>query len=174
MGSETALTVFVAITALAFLAQAVGVLLIYRKISEANERVNQLSGEVRERVRLVTDQVAEVTRAFQPIGEQLQTLSANLTAISQTARTRAEDLDYFLGQTTESLRGQVGHINDFLTRATLRMEDTANLVQRGLLTPIQEVTAMVKGLRVGLGFLFTRWPVSPARRRPTPDDEMFI
>ncbi|MBI1747070.1 MAG: hypothetical protein HYR55_10840 [Acidobacteria bacterium] len=174
MYSNNLLTIFVAITAVAFLGQAVGVLLIYRRISQATERMVKLTGEVREKVSTVTENIVELAKTFKPIGEHLQAISANAVSMSNTIRARTEDLDYFLGGTVEIFRGQVNHLNEFLAMTTLRLEDTANRVQRGIIAPINEITALIKGLRAGVAFLFSRWPGNNVRRPPAPDDEMFI
>lgn len=174
MASDTALTIFVGITAIAFLGQAIGVILIYRRISETTQRVHELSGEVQKKISSVAEDVADVTRTFKPLGEHLQTITANLVSISHTARVRTEDVDAFLGETTRTLRAQLGQINEVFTQTTLRFEDTANRVQRGIIAPVNEISAMVKGLRAGFGLLFSRWPGNTGRRPPLPDDDLFI
>ena len=161
-------------TAIAFLIQAVAVVLIYLRINETSQRVTQLSGELQKKISDVAENVADVAGTFKPLGEHLQTIGANLVSMSQTVRARTEDLDAFVGETTDTLRAQINQINEFFANTTLRLEDTANKVQRGIIAPVNEILAMVKGLKAGFGLFFSRWPANSTRRPPAPDDEMFI
>jgi len=50
---------------------------------------------------------------------------------------------------------------------------TADTVQRGVLGPIQELSAVVKGIRSGLEFLFARRRVTNVSEA-TQDEQLFI
>ncbi len=54
-----------------------------------------------------------------------------------------------------------------------RVESTADSVQKGVLGPIQEMSAVVKGVRSGLEFLFTRRRVTNVSEA-TQDEQLFI
>ena len=54
-----------------------------------------------------------------------------------------------------------------------KVETTADSVQKGVLGPIQEVSAVVKGVRSGLEFLFSRRRVTNVSEA-TQDEQLFI
>jgi hypothetical protein len=54
-----------------------------------------------------------------------------------------------------------------------KVETTADTVQKGVLGPIQEVSAVVKGVRSGLEFLFSRRRVTNVSEA-TQDEQLFI
>jgi hypothetical protein len=53
------------------------------------------------------------------------------------------------------------------------VETTADVVQRNVLAPIQEISAVVKGVRSGLEFLFSRRR-APSVSEATQDEQLFI
>jgi len=89
-------------------------------------------------------------------------------------------VDDFLEETTDTARTEVERIRDRVEAATNRAEEMLEIIHDGILAPINEITAITRGIRAGFDFLFRR------RRKPSrdvpqsevveqgDDEEMFI
>ena len=70
-------------------------------------------------------------------------------------------------------RSQIVRVDRMVTDLVEKVETTADAVQKGVLGPIQEVSAVVKGVRSGLEFLFSRRRVTNVSEA-TQDEQLFI
>ena len=70
-------------------------------------------------------------------------------------------------------RSQIVRVDRMVSELVEKVETTADAVQKGVLGPIQEVSAVVKGVRSGLEFLFTRRRVTNVSEA-TQDEQLFI
>ncbi|PYV34935.1 MAG: hypothetical protein DMG22_04375 [Acidobacteria bacterium] len=70
-------------------------------------------------------------------------------------------------------RLQIIRIDQLLTSLVDKVETTTDRVQQTVLIPVQEVSALVKALKVGFGFLFARRR-SPSGSETTQDEQLFI
>jgi phosphoenolpyruvate synthase/pyruvate phosphate dikinase len=73
----------------------------------------------------------------------------------------------------ERSRLQMIRVDRMVSDVVEKVETTADAVQRGVLGPIQEISAVVKGVRSGLEFLFTRRRVTNVSEA-TQDEQLFI
>jgi len=64
-------------------------------------------------------------------------------------------------------------VDEMVTGLVEKVETTAETVRRGVLAPLQEVSAVVKGVRSGLEFLFSRRRVTNVSEA-TQDEQLFI
>jgi hypothetical protein len=180
MDLQILLVIFVGLTALAFAAQAIGVLLIYRKIDEAVEKINPLVSEAKGligekgKIAALADQVTEVVERVKPIAEHAQTISSNITSASIILRNRAEDLDYFIGETINTARLQVARVNDLVNTTASKFDETVTMVQHGVVAPVSEIAAVVRGIRAGLLSFFSRRRNGSQLNRVAQDEELFI
>ena len=70
-------------------------------------------------------------------------------------------------------RSQIVRVDRMVSELVEKVETTADAVQKGVLGPIQEVSAVVKGVRSGLEFLFSRRRVTNVSEA-TQDEQLFI
>jgi len=64
-------------------------------------------------------------------------------------------------------------VDQMVSDLVTKVETTADVVQRNVLAPIQEISAVVKGVRSGLEFLFSRRR-APSVSEATQDEQLFI
>jgi hypothetical protein len=105
--------------------------------------------------------------------EPLRTITSNLADISKMLRERTADVDALVAELVDKSRAQVIRVDQMVSDLVKKVETTSDAVQRGVLAPMQEVSAVIAGMRAGLEFLFTR-------RRKTSvsetaqDEQLFI
>ena len=75
-------------------------------------------------------------------------------------------------ETTDAARLQVAKIQDLVETSSTKIAETFDMVQKGIVAPVNEIAALIRGLKVGFGFFFR------GRRSPSDqshhDEEMFI
>lgn len=171
MRLETILLIFTILVAIALLIQAIAVFLIYRKVAALTETVDRL---IKQRIASILAAANELVVSFKPIVENIKVINNNLTSISAIARERVSEVGQFVGETTDTARLQVAKIDDLISNTTSRFDEVAGLLQRGIMTPIIEISALVKGVRAGFDFLISRGSNGRQPRRAAQDEELFI
>ena len=73
----------------------------------------------------------------------------------------------------EKSRSQIVRVDQMVSDLVEKVETTADSVQKGVLGPVNEVSAVVKGVRAGLEFLFSRRRVTNVSEA-TQDEQLFI
>lgn len=104
--------------------------------------------------------------------ERLSVFSANLNEISQLTKNQMTRLDGFLQDASERAQLQILRLDQLVGDTMTRLETTSDAIQRSVLGPLREISAIVAGVRASLEFLFrrNRKPVE----RATQDEELFI
>ncbi len=170
MANETALTVVLLLVAVAVLMQAGAMVGIWLSIQKIHVEVQGVRADVRERLDPLTQSVGEIlTNSREPV----RTITHNLAEISSIMRERTSRVDDAVGDMLVRSRVQAERIDNMVTGLVERVETTADVVQTNILVPLNEVAAVVKGVRAGLEFLFARRR-HPSVTEATQDEQLFI
>jgi methyl-accepting chemotaxis protein len=166
------LVLFIGIVAVSLLLQSLAFWGMYRSIRQLSVRIEKLAADLTKTTDSLSSRTEDVLKTVRNFVEKLQGMQANLTATTEIVQRRVVELDAFLEETTEAARRQVVRIQSVVENASMRVEDTFETLERRVLTPINEVSAIVTGLRTGLDVLLRkrRRPGTPSRQ----DEEMFI
>jgi len=170
MEQNTALSVALILVALAVLMQAgamVGIWLAIRKISVQVEAVR---ADVKQRLDPLSQSVLEIVHNSR---EPLRNITTDLAEISRMLRNRTTNVDALVAGLVDKSRLQIARVDQMVSDLVEKIETTADAVQRGVLAPIQEFSAVLKGVRSGLEFLFSRRRVTDVSKA-TQDDQLFI
>ncbi len=159
---EGLMTLFVALTAIAIIAQAGVLVAIYLLSKRLSEQVERFMKETRETMLPVRS-----------IAENLRVASANLVEIGLSAREQFRRVEAMVTNTGEALNVQLARFDRVSQNVIDRINETAEIVQDSVVRPAREVAALAKGFSRGFGaFLFrrSRSTVDQARQ----DEELFI
>jgi ABC-type transporter Mla subunit MlaD len=179
---NTLLTAFIAVTASAVVLQMLilfGMFITMRKLAARveilAEKVEDTSSVVQARVlplleqaKTMQDQVKKFIDTSRP---QLETVIANLTQITTTARTSAERVQVTLNDAIDRTRLQVIRGDEMLTRTMNRIEETSDKVQHSVMSPVRQVSGIMQAISTGVGTYFNQ---QKRRRNGGQSDEMFI
>jgi hypothetical protein len=102
----------------------------------------------------------------------VKTVSTNIAEISNVVRDRAVSLDQAIDDITNRTRSQVARADEVFSGVLNKVETTANVVERNVVSPLLEISAIFKGIQVGLDQLFRGR--SSRVREAAQDEEMFI
>jgi hypothetical protein len=159
---EGLMTLFVALTAIAIIAQAGVLIAIYLMSKRLSDQVERFMRDTR-----------EMMMPVRSIAENLRVASANLVEIGISARDQFRRVEAMVTDTGEALHIQLARFDRVSQDLMDRINETADIVQDSVVRPAREVAAIAKGLSRGFGaFLFrrSRSTVDQARQ----DEELFI
>ena len=159
---EGLMTLFVALTAIAIIAQAGVLIAIYLMSKRLSDQVERFMRETR-----------EMMMPVRSIAENFRVASANLVEIGISARDQFRRVEAMVTDTGEALNIQLARFDRVSQDLMDRINETADIVQDSVVRPAREIAALAKGLSRGFGaFLFrrSRSTVDQARQ----DEELFI
>lgn len=167
--SNTLLAVFIVITGLAVLLQA-GVLLgIFFAMRKTSAKVEALAEEVKNKVLPTAELAHSMITELRP---KIETVMDNVSVSTTVLRAQLERLDATLTDIVDRTRLQVIRADEFVTGTMDKLEETREVVQRTVVSPVRYLSGLAHGLSVGLEAFF-------GRRRgrngvSVQQDEMFI
>ena len=142
---EGLLTLFVALTAIAIIAQA-GVLLgIYVMSKRLAEQVERFMKETR-----------ELMVPVRSIADNLRTASANLVEIGMSAREQFRRVEAMVTNTGEAVNVQLERFDRVSQNVVDRINETTEILQASVVRPAREIAAVAKGLTRGFSTFFGR------------------
>jgi dihydroxyacetone kinase-like predicted kinase len=168
MNSDTTLillTVFVAITAVSFAAQALAMMRLAKTTKEMKERVDAFLPKAEKLIQTAEFTIAESRTQISEI-----TVRANeILALTQTQMLRVDEL---VLDASSRARIQLDRAESVLENTLTRVNDTVNSVHGTILRPIREITGVAAGVKAAVGHLLKGAPANVAQ--VTTDEEMFI
>jgi methyl-accepting chemotaxis protein len=168
------LTVFIALTAIAVLLQAGVLLAMYIAMRKSSERMEALAGEVKSKLLPAVEEGHQILTEMRP---KLEVIVDNLQSSTTVIRSEVERVDATVNDVVDRARLQVIRADELLSRTLDRVEQTSDMVQRTVVSPVRQISGLMQGISAGLGFFFGRHRQNGGRReerRPVPQDEMFI
>ncbi len=164
------LTTILVLVAVALVLQALSMVGIWRSIERLDREVEGLRSDIRQHLDPLAQAVAAILADSR---EPIRTITTNLAEVSRVLRDRAGQVDRVVEELVERSRLQIIRVDQMATELVTKVESTVDAVQRQVMKPIQEASAVLQGVRSGLQFLFSR------RRNPRPgettqDEQMFI
>lgn len=168
--ANTEITVALILVAIAVLMQAGAMLGIFLTMRKMQEQVEGVRADVKARIDPLTHSVLEILNNSR---EPLRSISANLVEISTMLRDRTASADQVAAELLDKSKLQIVRVDRMVTDLVDKVESTADSVQKGVLLPIHEVSAVFKGVRSGLEFLFRHRRVTNVSEA-TQDEQLFI
>lgn len=167
--------VFVALTGFAVLLQAGVLLAMYFAMRKSGERMEALAAEVKTKVLPTVEQVQEILTVTRP---KVEVIADNLQDATTVLRSQVHRVDATVNDVVDRARLQVIRADELFSRTLDRVEQTSEMVQRTVVSPVRQLSGIMQGITVGLEFLFARRGrkngAGREERRPVPQDEMFI
>jgi methyl-accepting chemotaxis protein len=170
MENANLLITFIAITAAAVVIQAGMLIGMYLALRKTSAKLEALAGEVRTKV-LPTAELAH--NMMSELRTKVETFITNVNESSTIVRQQLERIDASVTDILDRVRLQVIRTDELVTRTLDRVEQTGDIVQKAVVSPVRQFSGLVHGVTTGLEFLFG----GRHRRRDgvgVPQDEMFI
>ena len=162
------LTIFIAVTSAAVLIQAGILFAMYLAVRQASARTEALASEVRSKVLPTVEMAQSILEDLRP---KVEGIVNNFNESSVMARNQVARLDATMSDLLDRARLQVIRADELVSKALDRVEETGELVNKTVVSPVRQVSGLLQGLTAGLEFFFS------GRRRSRDgavQDEMFI
>ena len=167
------LTIFTGILAVAVLMQTVAFFGIFRALRRLTVRMDNLSEELIKHVGFVSEKANETLGTIREIGEGLIPVKDSVVHAAVILHQRVVKIDGFLEETTDAARLEVHKLRSRIESASNQVEQLLEDVQNRVMTPVNEIFAITRGIRAGFDLLFRRRKPAAAEVEE-PDEEMFI
>jgi len=164
--SENVLSVFMIVTCLAIIIQAGILAALFLTVKKTTARVE----EVATRAIPLMDSARTMMEDTAP---KLREITANLVEVSGTLKRQSDRMDEAVNDLLDRTRLQVIRVDQLVGRTLDRVEETTELVQATVVSPIKQISGIVQGLSAGVGAFLGR-----RRNRDgelvVEDEELFI
>lgn len=154
----------VSVSAIALVIQAFMLFGMYKAVAALRERVMITLPKV-EALMETSKTTLEDARAT------IMDLRVKSTAILDTGQRQMKQLEALLNDASDRTSRQLAYAEAVVEDTLNRVEDTVNLVHKGVLKPIRGITGLAAGVSAALQYLLSR---KPNPRGATLDEEMFI
>lgn len=137
-------------------------------------RLEKQSEEMRTDLQRVVENLRQTAETLeQPLQRISDEINNTTTLLSQLVRDRAKDVDQFVKDMAQVGRDQAGKLDFVVTDTVQKFEQVTEVIQRDVLQPAIEISSLIKGLKSGLGFLFSRKAPRPTEG-VSEEEELFI
>jgi len=162
------LITFVALTAFAVLLQAGLLAGMYLSMRKTTAKVESLAEEVKTKVLPTAELAHSMMTELRP---KIATVVDNVSVSTTMLRTQLERIDVTLTDIVDRTRLQVIRADEFVNSTMEKLEETREVVQRTVVSPVRHISGLMHGLSVGFEAFFGR---RRGRNSVSSQDEMFI
>jgi hypothetical protein len=166
---DNLLIVFIGLTAVAVLLQAGMLAGMYFSVRKTSAKVEQLAEEVKTKVLPTAELAHSMMSELRP---KITTVVDNVSVSTTMLRTQMERVDVTLTDIVDRTRLQVIRADEFVNSTMDKLEETREVVQRSVVSPVRQLSGLMHGVGAGFEAFFSR-----RRERNSvsaPQDEMFI
>ena len=163
------LIIFIAVTAAAVLLQAGLLAGMYFALRKTSAKVESLADEVKTKVLPTAELAHSMMSELRP---KVVTVVDNVSVSTTMLRTQMERVDATLTDIVDRTRLQVIRADEFVNSTMDKLEETREVMQRTVVSPVKQLSGLMHGVSAGFEALFSR-----RRQRSSvaaPQDEMFI
>lgn len=165
----TWLTVFVGLTTLALVAQAVILVATYLRLAKLDEETRTLRNKINEQAGPILRNVEDITVTVRDKG---RLIADDLTAMSYDARRQMEKLDQLTDELADRLRLQIIRADQLLSQAIDNLEEAGATVKENVVGPVREAAAVLAGVKAAVDYLGARRQRSRGKTRE--GEQLFI
>ena len=164
------LTFFVAVTSVAVVIQAGILVALFLTMRDRSARALTIAEQVRSRALPAIDSAQAI---LDDTGPKLQAITSNLLDVTNTLKSEVERADLTVADLLDRTRLQIIRADEIVSRAMDRVEETTELVQDSVISPVRQISAIIQGLTAGVGAFLGRRARGKAAAAEQ-DEELFI
>jgi uncharacterized protein YoxC len=144
---------FSIVAAVALLVQVAILIGLFLQLKRTAESVNRMVSDLHTRIGPILTRTQILLDDTQP---RITNLVEDASHVVYLARTQAQKMDKVFTEASDRLRGQLVRADRILTGTLEAVEDAGTQVRRNFLGPVQKVSAIVHGIKIGLDVLRSR------------------
>jgi hypothetical protein len=165
------LTIFTGVLAIAVLIQGIVFFLIHRSIRQMTVKLDSLGNDLLQHAEMVSEKVNDGLTVIKDVAQDLKPITEKLSDTIDIVHKRVKEVDGLLGDFTGSARLEILRIQDTFHDASRRIQETIEILRNSLVTPLNEINAISRAIRVAIDVIFRR---RKGLSTAAMDEEMFI
>jgi hypothetical protein len=162
---------FIVIAAIAIVTQTLILVMMAMQMRTAIERFNRIATDLQSKIDPI---LVRTSRILEDSEDRIASIMGDAAEITRVARGSAQKIDRVFTEAVERLRIQVIRADQILTGTLEVLEDTGTRFRKSLWEPVQQASAILRGLKVGLDFLRGQNRRSSQSESARQDEELFI
>jgi len=162
---------FIVIAAIAIVTQTLILVMMAMQMRTAIERFNRIATDLQSKIDPI---LVRTSRILEDSEDRIASIMGDAAEITRVARGSAQKIDRVFTEAVERLRIQVIRADQILTGTLEVIEDTGTRFRKSLWEPVQQASAILRGLKVGLDFLRGQNRRSSQSESARQDEELFI
>jgi hypothetical protein len=166
-GNTRLLMIFVAMVAIALVAQAIALIVMAVGASKARKRGLEIAEDLRDKLMPIIIGTHELIRDNSP---KIKVISENFVEASHIIRSKAREFDVTASDLNSKTRAQAARVDGMVTSVLNTTAEITETIQRGIKIPVREVNGLVNGLKAGLDVLVGRAKGFGSGRTNAPRD----
>jgi methyl-accepting chemotaxis protein len=152
-GNSRLLMIFVAMVAIAMVAQAIALIIMAIGAAKTRKRGLEIVEELRIKMLPIITDSHDFIRETTP---KLKIITENFVETSHTVRSKAQEFDVTASDLNMRTRAQVARVDGMMSSVLNTASDVTETVQRGIKVPLREVSGLINGFKAGLDVLVGR------------------
>jgi hypothetical protein len=160
---EGLLTIFVALTAVAVMLQAGVLIAIYLVTKRTSEQLDKFTKDSR-----------ELMIPLKSIADNMKTVSEDLIDMGVSAKEQFRRVEAIITDAGQALQSQMDRFDRVSKNVAERIDETTEVVQDSILSPVRDISALAKGLTRGVQVFFNRRARNNSEESVREDEELFI
>ena len=165
------LEVFIVVASIAIVVQAAMLTALFFEMKRLSARLERFTTDLESRLTPILSRVQIFLEDTQP---RIAEMVADAAHVVYLARAQAQKVDRVFTEASDRLRGQLVRADRILTGALEAVEDAGSKFTHSVWRPVQKVSALMQGIKVGIDLLRSR----RGNRRPEEpleqEEELFI
>ncbi len=162
---------FIVIAAIAIVTQTLILVMMAMQMRTAIERFNRIATDLQSKIDPI---LVRTSRILEDSEDRIASIMGDAAEITRVARGSAQKIDRVFTEAVERLRIQVIRADQILTGTLEVIEDTGTRFRKSLWEPVQQASAILRGLKVGLDFLRGQNRRASQSESARQDEELFI
>jgi uncharacterized protein YoxC len=169
--NETVLYAFIIVAMFVIIVQGAVVIATIFGLRKTIAKIEALTEQVQSRTLPILESAKEL---LDDVGPKITSISANMEEVSETVRDQVQRVDGIVGELVDRTRLQAIRVDELVSRTIDKVEETTEMVQETVITPVKQMSGIMHGLSVGIAALLARRRKAAADAMSSADEEMFI
>ncbi len=165
------LTLFIAVTSIAVVIQAGILVALYVSVKKSSDKALALAEQMNAKAMPAIENAQAILEDAKP---KIQTITSNLVDVTTNLKEQVERADLTVADLLDRTRLQIIRADEMVSRAMDKVEETTELVQHSVISPVRQVSAIVQGVTAGFNALFGGRRMRQQGDGAEQDEELFI
>jgi hypothetical protein len=114
----------------------------------------------------------EVAASFEHLRLVSENIGSRFDEVTRMFDGRVQDVNALLGTMVDVGSKQAEKVDEVVTDTVMKFQQVTDVIQRDIVRPVVEISSLLKGVRSGLEYLFSKEPLPSEEKYP--DDELFV